>query len=180
MAAPVTNTNNNGNIGSIINVNQPTASTPSGSNLTSGDFLTLLTTELANQDPTQPMDDTQSVTQLAQFSALQSQEQMTTDFASFQSNFGVMQAASLIGQTVTASVQNGSGNSDTQTGKVSSITVQNGQPYFTMVDSSGKPITDNNGNPLLFSTSEIIGIGTAGASSGSSGSNNNSGSGSGS
>jgi flagellar basal-body rod modification protein FlgD len=162
MATPVTN-----NINNDVNVNQPTApNNASGSDLSAGDFLTLLTTELANQDPTQPMDDTQSVTQLAQFSALQSQEQMTSDFASFQSNFGVMQSASLIGQTVTAQVTDASGNSDDTTGTVTSISVQNGQPYFTMKDSSGNTITDNNGKPLLFSTSEIIGIGT-GASNGS-------------
>jgi flagellar basal-body rod modification protein FlgD len=168
MATPVTNNNS---INNVINVNQPTASNnATGSDLSAGDFLTLLTTELANQDPTQPMDDTQSVTQLAQFSALQSQEQMTSDFASFQSNFGVMQSASLIGQTVTAQVTNSSGNSDTTTGTVTSISVQNGQPYFTMKDSNGNPITDNNGNPLLFSTSEIIGIGTSASSSSNTGS----------
>src|ERR1700752_887908 len=129
MATPVTN-NTNSSINNDINANHPTAKAATGSDLTAGDFLTLLTTELANQDPTQPMDDTQSVTQLAQFSALQSQEQMTSDFASFQSNFGVMQSASLIGQTVPAEVTDASGNSDDTTGTVTSISVQNGQPYF--------------------------------------------------
>lgn len=147
-------------INSLIGVNQP-STTPAGggtSALGANAFLQLLTTELQNQDPTQPSDPTQSVTQLAQFSALQYQQQLAGSFASFQGNFGVLQAASLIGKSATVSVPDGSGNSSTVTGTISSISVQNGQPYFSMVDSSGKPIADNSGNALLFSTQEIVGL----------------------
>lgn len=146
-------------IDSLVGVNQPTSNASGNSQLGENAFLQLLTTELANQDPLQPMDDTQSVTQLAQFSALQSQTNLATSFQTFQSNFGVLQASSLIGKNVTVSTPDGSGNTSTQTGTVSTIEVQNGQPYFTMNDSSGKAITDNNGQPLLFSTTEIVGIG---------------------
>ena len=139
------------------------ASLATGSNQALGatQFLQLLTTELQNQDPTQPQDPTQSVTQLAQMSALQYQQQMTSAFNSFQSNFAVLQAASLIGKQATVSVgsSGASGNSSTVTGTIQSVSVQNGQPFFTMADSSGKVYTDNNGNALLFSTSEILGIG---------------------
>jgi flagellar basal-body rod modification protein FlgD len=125
----------------------------------SQEFLQLLTTEMQNQDPMQPVDDTQSVAQLAQFSALSATEEMNQSFQAFQSNFGVMQSASLIGKTVTVDTPNASGNTSTVTGTVGSIEVQNGQPYFTLNGSNGKPITDNNGQPLMFSTSEIVGIG---------------------
>ncbi len=151
-------------IDSLIGVNAPaTSSTSSANNSTLGPdaFLQLLTTELQNQDPTQPQDPTQSVTQLAQMSALQYQEQLSTSFQNFQSNFGVMQAASLIGKQATVSVGSSStsGNSSNVTGTIQSVEVQNGQPYFTMTDSNGKVYTDNSGNALLFSTSEIVGIG---------------------
>ncbi len=147
-------------INSLIGVNQPSTTPPSsGSALGANAFLQLLTTELQNQDPTQPSDPTQSVTQLAQFSALQYQQQLTSQFASFQGNFGVMQAAALIGKTATVSTPDGSGNSSNVTGTISSISVENGQPYFSMNDSTGKPITDSHGNPLLFSTQQIVGIG---------------------
>jgi flagellar basal-body rod modification protein FlgD len=135
----------------------------------SQEFLQLLTTELKNQDPTSPVDDTQSVAQLAQFSALSATEELNKSFQSFQSNFGVMQAASLIGQSVTVDTPDAAGNVSTETGTVSSIAVQNGQPYFTMKDSSGKTITDSNGNPLLFPTSEIVGIGSASSTTSPSG-----------
>ncbi|HLI97568.1 MAG TPA: flagellar hook capping FlgD N-terminal domain-containing protein [Candidatus Baltobacteraceae bacterium] len=138
---------------------QQTAASASNSQLSSSDFLSLLTTELQNQDPMNPVDDTQSVAQLAQFSALSATEEMDQSFQAFQSNFGVMQSASLIGKTVTVSTPQATGNNSTVTGTVASIEVQNGLPYFTMNNSSGQPITDNSGNPLMFSTSEIVGIG---------------------
>jgi flagellar basal-body rod modification protein FlgD len=49
--------------------------------LTTSDFLQLLTTEMNNQDPLQPMDNTASMAQLAQFSSL---DQMNTAFAELQ------------------------------------------------------------------------------------------------
>jgi flagellar basal-body rod modification protein FlgD len=137
-------------------------------------FLQLLTTELQNQDPTDPSDPTQSITQLAQFSELQYQSQMTQSFAAFQSNFGVLQAASLVGKQVTVEVEGSNGSSSTETGTISSIAVQNGQPYFTMVGSNGQTLTDSSGNPLLFSLSQIVGIG-----SGTSGTGTGTGTGSG-
>ena len=158
MSTPVNSTSSTLPISSLVGVNQPASKTPS-SQLGENAFLQLLTTELANQDPLQPMDDTQSVTQLAQFSALQSQTNLASSFQSFQSNFGVLQASTLIGKNVTVSTPDASGNTSTQTGNVSTIEVQNGQPYFTMTDSNGKPITDNSGQPLLFNTTEIVGIG---------------------
>jgi flagellar basal-body rod modification protein FlgD len=139
---------------------QPSSAGSIGSNLSSGDFLSLLTTEMKNQDPMNPVDDTQSMAQLAQFSALSATEELNKSFQSFQSNFGVLQSASLIGKTVTVNTPDASGNSSNVTGTVSSIAVQNGQPFFTLNGSNGKPITDNNGQPLLFPTSEIVGIGT--------------------
>jgi flagellar basal-body rod modification protein FlgD len=148
-------------INQLVNINQPSIATAS-STLGPNAFLQLLTTELQNQDPTQPQDPTQSVTQLAQMSQLQYQQQLTTAFQSFQSTFGVMQAASLIGKSATVSTGTSStgSNSSTVTGTINSISVQNGSPYFTMTDASGQPITDNSGNPLLFSTQQIVGIGT--------------------
>lgn len=53
---------------------QQTATKSDPSQLGESDFLKLLTTQLQQQDPTQPMDNTAMVAQLAQFSAL---EQMT-------------------------------------------------------------------------------------------------------
>jgi flagellar basal-body rod modification protein FlgD len=145
-------------------INQPSSNPPSAQSpaqqLGPQAFLQLLTTELENQDPTQPQDPTQSVTQLAQFAALQSQVQLASEFGSFQSSFGVLQAATLIGKQVTVTTPDAFGNSSTVTGTVATIAVQNGRPYFTMNGNNGQPITGSNGQPLLFSTQQIVGIGS--------------------
>ena len=47
------------------------SSTASNSTLGSSDFLTLLVSELKNQDPTQPTDPTSYITQLAQVNSLE-------------------------------------------------------------------------------------------------------------
>ncbi len=159
-------------MGLTTGVGSPVTSTVTGANNSAATsdntlgpdaFLQLLTTEMQNQNPDQPQDATESVTQLAQMSELQYQQQMTSAFQAFSSNFGVMQAASLIGKAATVNTGTSStgSNSSTVTGIISSIDVQNGQPYFTMTNSSGQTMTDSNGNPLLFSTSQIVGIGSA-------------------
>lgn len=48
----------------------------SGNGLSESSFMTLLSAELQNQDPTQPMDPTEFVTQLAQLNELQSTMQI--------------------------------------------------------------------------------------------------------
>src|SRR5271163_3556085 len=116
----------------INNTTTPTSTssgTSSDSSITSQlgptAFLQLLTTQLSNQDPLNPMDDTQSVSQLAQFSALQASDNLQTSFANFQSNFAVLQSSQLIGATVTVNTVDGSGNSSSVTGVVDSIGVVN-------------------------------------------------------
>jgi len=55
-------------------VNPPASNDPSagvGNQLNGNDFMTLLIAQLKNQDPTNPMDPTQFVTQLTQFNSLE-------------------------------------------------------------------------------------------------------------
>ncbi len=131
------------------------ASTSSSSgSLDEADFLSLLTTQLQNQDPLSPMDDTQS----AQFSQLQSQQSLTSQFQSFESNSAVQQAASMLGAAVTVATTDASGNSSSVSGTVNAIQVVNGQPQFTMTGSDGKVISGANGTPTEFTTSQITTI----------------------
>jgi len=159
-------------IDSLINngTTSGTSGTASTSSTTSSDsaitsqlgptaFLQLLTTQLSNQDPLNPMDDTQSVSQLAQFSALQASQNLETSFSNFQSNFAVLQSSALLGKTVTVNTSTETGsNSSSVTGTVSAISVVNGSPQLTLTDSNGNVITGTNGAPETFATSQIIGI----------------------
>lgn len=64
-------------------------------------FMKLLTTQLQNQDPTNPTDNSQMIAQLAQFSSLQGISQLNTTVNGFQSTLQsnqIMQAASLVGK----------------------------------------------------------------------------------
>ena len=82
-------------------------------NLGFDDFLTLMITQLTNQDFTNPLDDSQFMTQMTQYSTLQAMQEM----ASYsQSNY----AMSMIGKTVTASKYS-NGNMVKETGVVSEI-----------------------------------------------------------
>jgi flagellar hook assembly protein FlgD len=90
---------------------------------------------------------------------LQSTNNLKDAFATFQSNFSVMQSAGLLGQKVTVASADGTGGTSTISGTVKTIAVVNGQPEFTMVDSNGNAIADQNGTPIQFTTSQIVGIG---------------------
>lgn len=122
-------------------------------------FLKLLTTQLKNQDPLHPLDSTASIAQLAQFSATQATTDLKSAFATFQSNFAVMQSAALIGKKVAVSTTDTAGNTSQVVGTVAGIAVIKGAPQFTLDDKNGKLIVDSSGNALQFPTSAILGIG---------------------
>jgi flagellar basal-body rod modification protein FlgD len=92
-------------------------------------FLTLLVTQLRNQDPLSPVGNTEFITQLAQFQSLESQldtNQKIQDLVAIQESqlalSGLSQAALLVGKNVTWI--DGDGNEGA--GTVTSVTVENG------------------------------------------------------
>ena len=103
-------------IDQLITKNQTAPPSALNTQLGEDAFLRLLTTQLRNQDPLKPMDETQSVAQLAQFSSLQAATELKTSFEAFQSNFAVMQSAGLLGKTVSAQAPDGKGGVTTLTG----------------------------------------------------------------
>ena len=61
------------------------------------DFLKLLIAQLKNQDPMKPMDDTQFITQLAQFSALEAMQSLEQQMGAVQQDQDFIKATSMIG-----------------------------------------------------------------------------------
>ncbi|MCQ2572395.1 MAG: flagellar hook assembly protein FlgD [Treponema sp.] len=64
------------------------------------DFLKLLITQLQNQDPTSPMEDTQFISQMAQFSSLEQMTNMSTSFSKLAAMMNSQEAYSTLGKTV--------------------------------------------------------------------------------
>lgn len=65
-------------------------------------FLKLLVAQMKNQDPTKPMDATQQVTQLAQFSSVEQAVQMNAKLEQLLASSSLSQADGIIGRTVTS------------------------------------------------------------------------------
>ena len=66
------------------------------------EFLTLMIAQIQNQDPTNPIDGTEYVTQLAQFSQVESLEHMRANQATsmvMMENLAIVQSAQLVGKT---------------------------------------------------------------------------------
>jgi len=63
-------------------------------------FFNLLTTQLKNQNPLEPMDNTKFISQMAQFSSLEQMNNMNSSLQEFIKSQSVSQGASLIGKTV--------------------------------------------------------------------------------
>ncbi|MFD2650917.1 flagellar hook assembly protein FlgD [Brucella rhizosphaerae] len=80
-------------------------------------FLKLLVTQMQNQDPTQPMDATQYVSQLATFSNVEQAVQMNSKLETLIANSSLSQAEGWIGRTLTSA-------DGTVSGVVKSVTIQ--------------------------------------------------------
>lgn len=81
------------------------------------DFLKLLITQLSHQDPTNPMDNTAFIAQMAQFSSLEQMNNMANGFDRMASLMNNNDAVSTLGKTVDIEI-----GSDKITGVVESVT----------------------------------------------------------
>jgi flagellar basal-body rod modification protein FlgD len=87
-------------------------------------FLKLLITELQNQDPLQPADNQQLLTQLSQIKDIAASNKLTETLDSLSLGESISSASGLIGKQITGLDDTGSNVS----GVVSKVTVNGGQP----------------------------------------------------
>jgi flagellar basal-body rod modification protein FlgD len=104
-------------------------------------FLTLLTTQLQNQDPLNPTDTNQFTQQITQMSGVEQQllsTQLLQQLVSTQG--GVSTAANLIGDTVTGQSATASAGAAPISGTVTSVTQVNGETVLN-IGSSQVPLS---------------------------------------
>ena len=93
-------------------------------------FLKLLTTQLQHQNPLEPMDNQQFVSQMAEFSALEQMQNLNKNFAAM----ALMQASTILGKYVEAAPLGGGNSGDLIGGIVSSIRMGEDGQMFLLVD----------------------------------------------
>jgi flagellar basal-body rod modification protein FlgD len=98
-------------------------------------FLNLLIAEIKNQDPTQPMDPTQSVTQLATISGVQQAMQTNATLSSLLTTSSLSQAELMVGQTITSA-------DGSTTGQVASVNVTATGSTATLTNGSTVALTN--------------------------------------
>ncbi|MEM9101750.1 MAG: flagellar hook assembly protein FlgD [Pseudomonadota bacterium] len=87
----------------LNSIEQTQVGTGGDNDLGQEEFLTLLTTQLASQDPFKPMENTDFIAQMAQFSSLEGINDLTESFESLASSLSsnqALQASSLVGRSV--------------------------------------------------------------------------------
>lgn len=119
-----------GNIKDLLGAAENKGGRKVGSDMDKDAFLKLLVTQLKNQDPMKPMQDTEFIGQMAQFSSLEQMQNMNK-LMEAQNNFAQLsQASSLIGQEVTL-VTNGE-NPETIKGVVDEVRQTGGETFVVV------------------------------------------------
>ncbi|MEI6035342.1 MAG: flagellar hook capping FlgD N-terminal domain-containing protein [Verrucomicrobiae bacterium] len=115
-------------------------------NLDQADFMKLLTTQLSAQDPMNPMKDTEFISQMANFTALQNSKTLSESFTSFSAQQAMSSAPAYLGKYVTVKDLNGTGG--LTSGIVDEVVLADGTPSLVI---GGKN----------FATSMVTGIASA-------------------
>jgi flagellar basal-body rod modification protein FlgD len=84
-------------------------------------FIKLLVTEMQNQDPTNPMDNSQILQQISQIKNIASNDKLSSTLTSLQLQQDMMSGSVLLNQTITGLTAAG----DKVTGKVDKVSVAN-------------------------------------------------------
>ena len=110
-------------------------------NVSMSDFLKLLVTELQNQDPLSPMDDTQILQQVSQIKAIESNQRLSDTLTSMQTQQNLVAASTMLQKTVTGLDDSG----QTVTGQVDKVTL----------DSSGVKVCVGSNTISLTNVTEV-------------------------
>ena len=99
-------------------------------------FLQLLIAEMKNQDPTNPMDTSQYMSQFAQLSTVEQAMQTNSKLDALLSSSALSQADGLIGRTASFTDSNGA----TVTGKIASVSINTDGAVATLDNGTKIPV----------------------------------------
>lgn len=131
------------------------------SSVSKDQFLQILASQLSNQDPLNPMSDTDFIAQMAQFSALEQMQNLNTSFVNYQ-------AYSMIGKNVFATVTKEDGSITQIYGQVTGVNTDDGVPYLDVggynvrLDQVGAVYNDSSMDDTISQASGLIGKSIAG------------------
>jgi flagellar basal-body rod modification protein FlgD len=118
---------------STQNTNSTNNST-SGSSLDYDDFLQLMVAQLQNQDPLNPTDSTEYMSQIAQFSSVEQSINTNSKLDQLLVNSSISQASTMIGLTLTSA-------DGSVTGTIASVKVASNGATAVLTDGNEVPIT---------------------------------------
>lgn len=110
---------------------------PTNSILGQEDFMRILLTQLQFQDPLKPIDNQQFVAQIAQFTGLEINRQVSDKTDTLLTIQAATQSLGLIGRTVEVTTTTGN-----QVGTVTAVSFQGGSPALTVQTAPGQFLTD--------------------------------------
>ncbi|MGC4061431.1 MAG: flagellar hook capping FlgD N-terminal domain-containing protein [Aquabacterium sp.] len=109
------------------------AQTTKTAGLSMDDLLKLLMTELSYQDPLKPVDNKDFLTQMAQFTSLDTTRQLNDNIQKMLSTQSLNQSVGLLGKTVDANTD----NNGLVSGKVTALQLVSGDPEITITTTGG-------------------------------------------
>lgn len=135
----INNINNNANA-AAIKAQTELLKKPKANSFEMDDFMQMMVAQLQNQDMNSPMDSSEYVNQMAQYSMIQAITDMTTSMKDMMSMSTTNYGVSLIGKEVTLAVSGGEGEIESLTGLVEGVNFYKGETQL-MVDGKSYALT---------------------------------------